>query len=51
MSTMYGILATVGWVFAALFFSVIGIVAWKRRRRATAAGRGFEVLSGHDKPR
>lgn len=48
MSTMYAILSVAGWIWAAAFFAVLGVVAWRRRRAARRATRGFEVVTEHD---
>jgi heme/copper-type cytochrome/quinol oxidase subunit 2 len=48
MSTMYGILAAAGWIWAGVFFVVLATIAWRHRRRA--GDRGFEAVTEHDKP-
>jgi hypothetical protein len=51
MSTMYLILAVAGWIWAGVFFAVIGFLVWKRRRARRLTGSGFEVVTEHEKPR
>lgn len=45
---MYGILAVAGWIWTALFFSWLGVRAWRKRNRRRAGG--FEVVTKDDKP-
>ncbi len=42
MTRIYQILGWAGWVWAAIFFSCLGIRAWRQRR--IAASRGFPVI-------